>query len=319
MAKRKRRVPAGVGASSVPVSDPPVRTGLVSSQRPVPAVIDRPPYTRLPGGEPGPPVSSVVRTSEELAAMRRTGALAAEVLIAACGRVTEGITTDAIDRFVHDAAVAAGAYPSPLGYRGFPKSVCTSVNEVICHGIPDSRRLAAGDIVNIDVTVYREGVHGDTSVTLMVGDVDDHSRRLVDETRAALYKGIGVVRAGVPVSEIGRAIETHASRHRLGVVREFIGHGVGTEFHSGLQVPHYYDRRAATLLEEAMTFTIEPMLTLGSPEAAMWDDGWTAVTRDGRRTAQFEHTLACTADGAEILTRTASGECAHELFTEPVG
>ena len=263
-------------------------------------------------------MSSVVRTAGELQAMRRTGALAAEVLIAACGQVRTGITTDAIDRFVHDAAVAAGAYPSPLGYRGFPKSVCTSVNEVICHGIPDSRRLAAGDIINIDVTVYREGVHGDTSVTLMVGEVDEHSRRLVDETRAALYKGIGAARAGAPVSEIGRAIETHASRHRLGVVREFIGHGVGTEFHSGLQVPHYYDPRASTLLEEAMTFTIEPMLTLGSPEAAMWDDGWTAVTLDGRRTAQFEHTLACTRDGTEILTRTATGECAHELFTDPV-
>ena len=319
MAKRKRRVPAGVGVGSVPVSDPPVRAGLVSSKRSVPAGIDRPPYTRLPGGEPGPSVSSVVRTSEELAAMHRTGALAAEILIAACEQVRPGVTTDTIDRFVHDAAVAAGSYPSPLGYRGFPKSVCTSVNEVICHGIPDSRRLAAGDIINIDVTVYREGVHGDTSATLMIAEVDDHSRRLVDGTRVALYEGIGVVRAGVPVSDIGRAIETYASRHRLGVVREFIGHGVGTEFHSGLQVPHYWDRRASTVLEEMMTFTIEPMLTLGTPEAAIWDDGWTAVTLDGRRTAQFEHTLACTADGVEILTRTAAGECAHELFTEPVG
>ena len=251
--------------------------------------------------------------------MRRTGALAAEVLIAACEQARAGMTTDAIDRFVHDAAVAAGAYPSPLGYRGYPKSVCTSVNEVICHGIPDSRRLAEGDIVNIDVTVYREGVHGDTSVTLMIGEVDEHSRKLVAETRVALYRGIGAVRAGAAVSDIGRAIEAHASRHRLGVVREFIGHGVGTEFHSGLQVPHYYDRRASTPLEEGTTFTIEPMLTLGSPQADMWDDGWTAVTLDGRRTAQFEHTLACTADGAEILTRTAAGECAHDLFTEPVG
>ncbi len=250
--------------------------------------------------------------------MRRTGALAAEVLMAACERVRVGMTTDAIDRFVHEAAVAAGAYPSPLGYRGFPKSVCTSVNEVICHGIPDSRRLLDGDIINIDVTVYREGVHGDTSVTLMLGGVDDHSRRLVAETRRALYRGIGAVRAGAAVSEIGRAIEGHAVGQRLGVVREFIGHGVGTEFHSGLQVPHYHDRRAVTKLREGMTFTIEPMLTLGSPQVAMWDDGWTAVTRDGRRTAQFEHTLACTADGAEILTRTTAGECAHDLFTEPV-
>ena len=318
MAKRKRRAAGPAGVAGVPVSHPPVRPGLVGSRRSVPAGVERPPYTRLPGGEPDPPVSSPVRTAAELDAMRRTGAAAAEVLIAACGQVRAGVTTDAIDRFVHDAAVAAGAYPSPLGYRGYPKSVCTSVNEVICHGIPDSRRLAYGDIVNIDVTVYREGVHGDTSVTLMVGDVDDHSRRLVAETRVALGEGIAAVRAGATVSEIGRAIEAHARRHRLGVVREFIGHGVGTEFHAGLQVPHYHDRRASTVLVEAMTFTIEPMLTLGSPQAAMWDDGWTAVTADGRRTAQFEHTLACTPDGAEILTRTAAGECAHDLFTEPV-
>ena len=319
MAKRKRRVNAGVGISSIPVSVPPVRPGLVSSQRRVPAGIARPPYASRPGGEPPPPAASLVRTPAELDAMRRTGALAAEVLMAACEHVRAGMTTDAVDRFVHDTAVAAGAYPSPLGYRGYPKSVCTSVNEVICHGIPDSRRLADGDIINIDVTVYREGVHGDTSVTLMIGGVDDHSRRLVAETRVALYKGIGAVRAGAAVSDIGRAIQNHAWRHSLGVVREFIGHGVGTEFHSGLQVPHYYDRRASTALGEGMTFTIEPMLTLGSPEAAMWDDGWTAVTADGRRTAQFEHTLACTAEGAEILTRTSSGECAHDLFTVPVG
>ena len=318
MAKRKRRVAGPAGAVSIPASDPPVRRGLVSSRRTVPSGIERPPYARTPEGEPGPSTASPVRTPEELEAMRRTGALAAEVLISACEQVRPGITTDAIDRFVHEASVAAGAYPSPLGYRGFPKSVCTSVNEVICHGIPDSRPIGDGDIINIDVTVYREGVHGDTSVTLMVGEVDDHSRRLVAETRTALYAGIAAVKARATVSEIGRAIQNHALRHRLGVVREFIGHGVGTEFHGGLQVPHYHDRRASRLLAEAMTFTIEPMLTLGSPQVEMWDDGWTAVTADGRRTAQFEHTLACTADGAEILTRTKSGECAHDIFTEPV-
>ncbi len=319
MAKRKRRVAVPAGAVMVPVSEPPVRPGLVSSRRAVPSHVRRPPYTRSADGEPGPAVSSPVRSQDELQAMRRTGALAAQVLISACEQVRVGMTTDAIDRFVHETAVAAGAYPSPLGYRGYPKSVCTSVNEVICHGIPDSRRLLDGDIVNIDVTVYREGVHGDTSVTLMLGEVDEHSRRLVSETRVALQKGIEAVRAGVAVSEIGRAIQNHAGQHGLGVVREFIGHGVGTEFHSGLQVPHYHDRRASVLLQEAMTFTIEPMLTLGSPLVTMWDDGWTAVTRDGRRTAQFEHTLAATADGAEVLTRTAAGECAHELFIEPVG
>lgn len=248
--------------------------------------------------------------------MARTGALAAEILIRACERAVPGATTDSLDRFVHDAAVAAGAYPSPLGYRGFPKSVCTSVNEVICHGIPDSRELADGDIVNIDVTVYREGVHGDTSVTVMVGDVDEHSRRLVVETRAALYAGIEAVRPGAPVSAIGRAIETCAGRSGLGVVREFIGHGVGTEFHAGLQIPHYYDRFADTALAEAMTFTIEPMLTLGSPEVVIWTDQWTAVTRDGRRTAQFEHTLACVDGGAQILTATPAGECAHDMFLD---
>ncbi len=250
--------------------------------------------------------------------MRRTGALAAEVLIRACEMVRVGVATDAIDQFVHDLAVANDAYPSPLGYRGYPKSVCTSVNEVICHGIPDSRVLCDGDIVNIDVTVYREGVHGDTSVTLMVGEVDEHSLRLVTQTRAALMAGIGAVRAGAPVSDIGRAIQSHAEKHRLGVVREFIGHGVGTEFHAGLQVPHNYDRNATTVLVEAMTFTIEPMLTLGSPRALMWDDDWTAVTLDGRRSAQFEHTLACCSDGAEILTQTSAGETAHALFPNPI-
>lgn len=316
MAKRKRRPAVPAGAARIPPSDPPVRAGLVSPRRSVPRGIDRPPYALAPSGEPGRPTSSPVRTPAELEAMARTGALAAEILIRACERAAPGVTTDSLDRFVHDAAVAAGAYPSPLGYRGFPKSVCTSVNEVICHGIPDSRELADGDIVNIDVTVYREGVHGDTSVTVMVGDADEHSRRLVVETRAALYAGIEAVRPGAPVSAIGRAIETCAGRSGLGVVREFIGHGVGTEFHAGLQIPHYYDRFADTALADAMTFTIEPMLTLGSPEVVIWDDQWTAVTRDGRRTAQFEHTLACVDGGAQILTATPAGECAHDMFLD---
>ena len=263
--------------------------------------------------------SRLERTAAELNAMRRTGALAAELLIRACEQVRVGITTDAVDQFVHDAAIAADAYPSPLGYKGYPKSVCTSVNEVICHGIPDSRSIGDGDIVNIDITVYRESVHGDTSVTLMVGDVDRHSRRLVAETRAALFKGIGAVRAGAAVNEIGRAIQAHAAKHRLGVVKEFVGHGIGTEFHGGMHVPHYCDHRDTTLLTEATTFTIEPMLTLGSPAIAVWDDGWTAVTADGRRSAQFEHTLVCEREGAEVLTRTPAGESAHDLFTEPIG
>ena len=213
MAKRKRRTNAA--APPVPASDPPVRRGLVSPRRMVPRGIERPPYAAT--GDPGPSVSDLVRTPDELDAMRRTGALAAEILLRAGEQVRVGVTTDQIDQFVHDLTIENDAYPSPLGYRGFPKSVCTSINEVICHGIPDSRPLAEGDIINIDVTCYRDGVHGDTSTTFLVGEVDDHSLRLVDETRAALYAGIAAVRPGRAISAIGRAIESHANQHGLGV------------------------------------------------------------------------------------------------------
>lgn len=310
MAKRKRSRTATL--DRVPVSEPPVRPGLVGPRRRVPSHIERPPYAR--SGEPGYPKSSAVRSSAEIESMRRAGQMAAEVLLFAGKLVAPGVTTDSIDAQVHEEIVRRGAYPSPLNYRGYPKSVCTSINEVICHGIPDSRALADGDIVNIDVTVFLEGVHGDTSVTFEVGDVDDHSRLLVRETRTAMYLGIDAVRSGALVSAIGKAIESHARLHRLGVVREFIGHGVGTEFHAGLQIPHYYDRNHSTPLESGMSFTIEPMLTLGSPNLYLWDDQWTAVTADQRRSAQFEHTLLCLDDEAEILTRTPSGEGAAEVY-----
>ncbi len=253
-----------------------------------------------------------VRSPAEVEAMCWAGAAAAEVLLLAGEQVAAGVTTDAIDEVVHAEVLARGAYPSPLGYRTFPKSVCTSINEVICHGIPDSRPLVGGDIVNIDVTVYLDGVHGDTSAMFYVGEADAESCRLVDRTRQALQAAIGVVAPGVPVSEIGRAIEEVARPARLGVVREFVGHGVGTDFHGNLQIPHYHDPRNDTLLCEGMTFTIEPMLTLGSPQVELWSDGWTAVTADRSRTAQFEHTLLVTAEGVEILTVTADGRCAHD-------
>ena len=191
--------------------------------------------------------------------------------------------------------------------------MCTSVNEVVCHGIPDSRPLVDGDIINIDVTIFHDGVHGDTNATFLVGDVDAESRRLVRETRACLYDALAVVRPGARVNDIGRAIEQHADSQRLGVVREFIGHGIGEQFHGGLQIPHYYDARAATELEVGMTFTIEPMITLGSPALWVWDDGWTAVTNDGSRCAQFEHTLVVTETGCDVLTVTADGRCAADL------
>ncbi|HEY8544938.1 MAG TPA: type I methionyl aminopeptidase, partial [Acidimicrobiales bacterium] len=194
------------------------------------------------------------------------------------------------------------AYPSPLNYGGFPKSLCTSVNEVICHGIPDDRALRDGDIVNLDVTIYLDGVHGDTNATYPVGRIDEASARLIRVTRECLERGIEAVKPGRPINVIGKAIQTHAEEHGYGVVRAFVGHGIAEQFHTDLQIPHYYDQRATTIIEPGMTFTIEPMITMGAWQHQMWDDGWTAVTVDRRRTAQFEHTLLVTDDGVEILT-----------------
>jgi methionyl aminopeptidase len=217
--------------------------------------------------------------------------------------VRPGITTDEIDVFVHEATVERGAYPSPLNYHGYPKSVCTSVNEVICHGIPDSRALQDGDIVNLDVTCYVGGVHGDTNATFLVGNVDPASRDLVKVTEECMWYGIEAVRPGRPLSDIGRAIEQHAKKHKLGVVRAFIGHGIGEQFHTDIQVLHYYDERANMIMRPGMTFTVEPMITLGTWQHKMaFDDDWTAVTADGKRTAQFEHTLLVTDDGVDVLT-----------------
>ena len=308
MAKRKTKTP------KVPASLPPVQQGLISPKRNVPGTIARPSYALT--GDPGPSILPLTRTSSEIKSMRKAGAIAAEVLLHVGEKVTAGISTDKLDEIAHDEIIRQGAYPSPLNYRGFRKSICTSVNEVVCHGIPDSRQLQEGDIVNIDVTVFYEGVHGDTSVTFLVGEVDEHSQHLVDVTRAALYKGMDSVRNGSRVCDIGKAIEKHAHSNQLSVVREFIGHGVGPEFHSSLAIPHYYDRRATTELVTGMSFTIEPMLNLGGHTLQMWDDTWTVVTTDGRRSAQFEHTLIVTDDGFEIMPKTSSGTIPSEYFAD---
>jgi methionyl aminopeptidase len=240
--------------------------------------------------------------------MRRTGAAAAEVLRAVGEAVAPGVTTDELDELCHRLCVEAGGYPSPLNYGGFPKSLCTSVNEVICHGIPDTRALRDGDIVNLDVTLFREGVHGDTNATFLVGTVDELSRRLVRVTRESLARGLEAVRPGRPTSDIGRAIQDHAEAEGFSVVRAFTGHGVAHEFHTGLHILHYFEPRDDVVrMEPGMTFTIEPMIALGAWEHRLWDDDWTAVTVDGRRTAQFEHTLVVTDDGAEILTLHPDG------------
>jgi methionyl aminopeptidase len=228
--------------------------------------------------------------------------VAAEILRLAGELVRPGVTTDEIDARTHELYIERGAYPSPLNYHGYPKSLCTSVNEVICHGIPDSRALEDGDIVNLDVTAFIGGVHGDTNATFFVGDVDPASRELVRVTEECMWHGIEAVQPGRPISDIGRAIEQHAKAHHYGVVRAFIGHGIGEQFHTDIQVLHYYDSRASTVMRPGMTFTIEPMISMGSWQHRMWDDGWTAVTADGKRTAQFEHTVLVTDDGVEVLT-----------------
>jgi methionyl aminopeptidase len=273
----------------------------VSPRRPVPASIARPEYVDRPA--PAKSHGPEVKDAETIEKMRVAGRIAAQAMEAAAAVIAPGVTTDEVDRVGHEFLLDHGAYPSTLGYRGFPKSLCTSVNEVICHGIPDSRRLEDGDIVNIDITAYIGGVHGDTDATYLCGDVDEESRLLVERTREAMMRGIKAAQPGREVNIIGRVIESYARRFGYGVVRDFTGHGIGTEFHSGLIIPHYDAAPAYnTVIEPGMTFTIEPMLNLGTHEWEMWDDDWTVVTRDRKRSAQFEHTILITESGNEILT-----------------
>jgi methionyl aminopeptidase len=258
----------------------------------------------------------MVKSNEIIDRMRTAGRIASEVLQATATALEPGITTDALDAICHEATVIRDAYPSPLNYHGFPKSICTSVNEVICHGIPDSRPLAEGDIVNLDVTVYVEGVHGDTSATFAVGQTDGESERLVRVTEQCLQLGIAAVAPDRPISDVGRAIERHAHGAGYSVIRSFCGHGIGEVFHSRPQIPHYYDPGASTVMKPDMTFTIEPMIAVGTWHHTSWDDGWTAVTADGLWTAQFEHTILVTPSGAEVLTRSPR---ADEHITAPGG
>jgi len=272
----------------------------ISPRRPVPAHIPRPEYVDRPA--PAPYTGLEVKDAETVEKMRVAGRVAAQALQLVGKHVEPGVTHDELDRVGHEFLCDNGAYPSTLGYRNFPKSLCTSANEVICHGIPDSRVVEDGDIVNIDITGFLNGVHGDTNATFLAGDVDEESRLLVERTEESLRRAIKAVRPGRQINVIGRVIESYARRFGYGVVRDFTGHGIGAAFHSGLIVPHYDDPRYSTTIETGMTFTIEPMLCLGSYDWDMWDDDWTVVTKDGRRSAQFEHTLLVTDSGAEVLT-----------------
>jgi methionyl aminopeptidase len=274
--------------------------GRISPTRSVPHRIERPEYVGRPA--PSPFGGSDVQTIETLEAMRVAGRLAADALQEVGRHVAPGITTDELDRIGHEFLCDHGAYPSTLGYRNFPKSLCTSLNEVICHGIPDSTVIQDGDICNIDITAYIGGVHGDTNATFLAGDVSPEVVDLVERTREATMRAIRAVKPGRPLNVIGTVIESYAKRFDYGVVRDFTGHGISTSFHSGLIVPHFEDPDLDTELVPGMTFTIEPMLTLGTIDYEIWSDGWTVVTKDRRWTAQFEHTIVVTHDGAEILT-----------------
>ena len=281
-------------------SRPPLAPGRVSPRRTVPASIARPEYVGKP--RPAPYTGPEVKDAATIEAIRAASRLAARALAEVGAAIAPGVTTDELDRVGHEFLCDHGAYPSTLGYRGFPKALCSSLNEVICHGIPDDTVLRDGDICNIDITAFIGGVHGDTNATFLVGEVAEEPRLLVERTREATLRGIRAVRPGRPINVIGRVIESYAKRFGYGVVRDFTGHGIGTSFHTGLIIPHYDDPQADTVMLPGMTFTVEPMLTLGTYQYRMWSDGWTAVTADGSWTAQFEHTLLVTDDGAEILT-----------------
>ena len=269
--------------------------------RTVPDSIERPEYAwkdevQENVGEP------VIQTAETIEKMREASRIAANALEAAGAAVAPGVTTDEIDRIAHEYMLDHGAYPSTLGYRGFEKSCCTSLNEIVCHGIPDTTVIKDGDICNIDVTAYKNGVHGDTNATFLAGDVSEEHRLLVERTKEATMRGIRAAKPGRQINVIGRVIESYAKRFGYNVVTDFTGHGVGTTFHNGLVVLHYDSDAYTDILEPGMTLTVEPMINIGSLDYDIWDDGWTVQNRDGEYTAQFEHTILITADGNEILT-----------------
>lgn len=278
-----------------------LKPGKPTPVRKVPDHIERPEYVwkdtvQEAMGEP------FVQTPETIEAMREASKIAANALKEAGAAVAPGVTTDEVDRVAHEYMCDHGAYPSTLGYLGFTKSTCVSLNEIVCHGIPDSTVIQDGDIVNIDVTAYKNGVHGDTNATFLAGNVSEEHRLLVERTKESMMRGIKAAKPGREVNVIGRVIESYANRFGYNVVRDFTGHGVGPTFHNGLIVLHYDSTAYRNVLEPGMTLTIEPMLNLGSLEYDIWPDDWTVQNRDGKFTAQFEHTIVITEDGNEILT-----------------
>jgi methionyl aminopeptidase len=286
-----------------------VYPGIVSPLRDVPKNIVRPYY--VPGASQLP--RQAIPMQEKITRMRTAGICAREVMLEAQKAIAVGVTTDEIDEIVHRATIDRGAYPSPLQYHKFPKSVCTSVNEIICHGIPDSRKLENGDIVNLDVTVFLNGVHGDHNCTFEVGDVDQESKDLIRVTQEALWKGIEKVTPGGHTQEIGKAIEEHGKAHGYGIVEDYTGHGIGEEFHTSPTILHYDTNQCDVIMTPGMTFTIEPMFCIGDWRSVIWDDDWTVQAKDFSRSAQFEHTVLVTETGVEVLTLLPSEEHSFPL------
>lgn len=244
-----------------------------------------------------------IKTPDDIAKMRIAGRLAAQVLEMIEEHVKVGVTTDELNTLCHNYIVdVQQAIPAPLNYNGFPKSICTSINHVVCHGIPNDKPLKDGDIINIDITVIKDGYFGDTSKMFLVGNTPEWANRLCQVTQECLYKGIEIVRPGTRLGDIGAVIQQHAESNGYSVVREYCGHGIGTVFHEEPQILHYGKAGTGLELKEGMTFTIEPMINLGKKETRLLGDGWTAITKDRKLTAQWEHTLVVTADGYEIFT-----------------
>lgn len=284
----------------------PLRPAEVTPRDSVPSSIAKPDYA-----DDGVPTSEQavehrrtidVNTPEQIAIMREVGRIGREVLEAAAAAIKPGVTSDEIDKIVYDATISRGAYPSPLNYCGFPKSVCTSVNEVICHGIPDTRPLEEGDILNLDVSVYKDGHHTDLNETFFVGKVDDESKALVRTAFDCLQAAIELVKPGTMYRDIGNAISKRAKVGGCSVVKSYCGHGVHRLFHPAPNIPHYAKNKAVGVMRAGHIFTIEPMINAGTHYDTTWPDGWTAVTEDGKRSAQFEHTILVTEDGYELLT-----------------
>ena len=292
---------------------PLVELGLVGPRREVPTSIIRPPY--VDGGRMGP-ATVQIHDQASLARLRIACRIAAEVLLETAAAVAPGVSTDELDEIAHAAYIARGAYPSTLGYKGFPKSVCTSVNEVICHGIPDSRALRDGDVVNIDVTAYAEGMHGDTSATIVVGQGHPTVLQLVDTTRRATLEGIRAIAPGRPLRAVAEAIVPFVDQYGYDIIAEYGGHGIGSVFHAAPHVNHTIEPRDRALFQVGMSLTVEPMLTSGEATFHQAPDGWTEFADDGLPSAQFEHTVIVTDCGVEILTVTADGRTAVGTLDE---